>query len=44
MSFISGSHTANPVPVFAIGVGADKFKGMHNNIELPEIIYEITRK
>lgn len=44
MSFISGSHTANPVPVFAIGVGADKFKGMHNNIELPEIIYEITCK
>lgn len=44
ISFISANHTANPVPVFAIGVGAEKFDGMKNNIELPEIIYEITRK
>lgn len=44
VSFISGSHTANPVPVFAIGAGAEKFNGMKNNIQLPEIIYEITRK
>ena len=44
ISFISGSHTANPVPVFAIGVGAEKFNGMKNNIELPGIIYDITRK
>lgn len=43
ISFISDNHTANPVPVFAIGAGAEKFNGMLNNIQIPEIIYEITR-
>lgn len=42
-SFISGNHTANPVPVFAIGAGADNFKKALNNIEIPLLIYDLTR-
>lgn len=41
--FITGNHTANPVPVYAIGVGAERFGRMLNNIEIPTIIYSITQ-
>lgn len=40
--FTTTGHSGNPVPVFAVGVGSDKFKGVNNNIDLPEIIREIT--
>lgn len=40
--FTTTSHSANPVPVFAIGAGSDKFKQLNNNIDLPEILREIT--
>ena len=33
--FTTTSHTGNPVPVFAIGVGADNFKSLNNNVEIP---------
>lgn len=33
--FTTSSHTGNPVPVFAVGVGADNFKALNNNIEIP---------
>ncbi len=36
--FTTGSHTGNPVPVFAIGVGAEQFIGINNNIEIPQKI------
>lgn len=42
--FISGNHTGNPVPVFAIGAGSERFNGFHDNTELPGLIYEATRK
>ena len=33
--FTTTSHTGNPVPVFAVGAGADNFKALNNNIEIP---------
>lgn len=41
--FTTTSHTGNPVPVFAIGVGADMFKGLNNNIEIPTKILELLK-
>lgn len=38
------SHTGNPVPVFAVGVGADRFAKINNNIEIPAKIMEIAGK
>lgn len=35
IAWTTTSHTGNPVPVFAIGVGADQFKGLNNNTEIP---------
>ena len=34
------SHTGNPVPVYAIGQGADNFVRINNNIQIPERILE----
>lgn len=41
IGFTTTSHTGNPVPVFAIGSGADKFTGVNNNTEIPATIYEL---
>lgn len=38
LAFTTTSHSANPVPVFAIGVGADRFKSFNNNIDIPTTI------
>ncbi len=35
-------HSGNPVPIFAIGVGAEEFKTIHNNTEIPQTIRKIT--
>lgn len=35
-------HSGNPVPLFSIGVGADEFKTVHNNIDIPKTIRKIT--
>lgn len=35
-------HSGNPVPVFAIGVGSEEFKNVHNNIEIPQTLRKIT--
>ena len=40
--FTTSSHTANPVPVFAIGAGAEKFSRALNNTEIPMLILEST--
>ncbi len=40
-AFTTVGHSGNPVPVFAIGVGADQFKGLNNNIELPSKIRQL---
>lgn len=42
VSFSSGGHTGVFVPVYAIGVGADKFmRGSLDNTDLPKIIAEL---
>lgn len=33
--FTTTGHSGNPVPVFAVGVGSDRFTGVNNNIDLP---------
>lgn len=35
VGFTTGSHTGNPVPVYAAGAGAELFSNMNNNIEIP---------
>lgn len=40
--FISHNHTANPVPVFAVGEGAEKFSHVLNNTDIPRIIRSLT--
>lgn len=45
LGFTTTSHSGNPVPVFAVGVGADKFKGFNNNTDIPLAIYDtVTEK
>ena len=38
LAFTTTSHSGNPVPVFAVGVGAEKFKAYNNNIGIPTAI------
>lgn len=38
VGFTTGAHTGNPVPVYAIGIGAEKFGKVLNNTEIPEMI------
>ncbi len=42
--FTTTSHTGNPVPVFAVGVGADMFKGLNNNTDIPTKILQLLKK
>ena len=44
VAFTTTSHSSNPVPVCAIGVGADNFKGLNNNIDIPRKIRMLTEK
>ncbi|WP_455585010.1 alkaline phosphatase [Bacteroides sp.] len=37
----TGAHSGTPVPVFAIGVGAEQFTGIMENTEIPRRIAEI---
>ena len=39
---VATGHTGDPVPLFSIGVGSEKFMGVHDNTEIPMIIKEIT--
>lgn len=39
--FTTTGHSGNPVPVFAVGVGSEKFKGVNNNTDLPHILRDI---
>lgn len=41
ISWTSGSHSAGYVPVYAIGVGAERFHGRLNNTQIPEITAKI---
>lgn len=40
--FTSGKHTGNPVPVFAIGVGAERFGGALDNTDIPRLLRALT--
>lgn len=41
IGWVSYNHTGNYVPVYAIGVGADKFNGIHDNTNIPDLIMEV---
>jgi alkaline phosphatase len=43
LGWTSHGHTASAVPVFAIGVGAERFTGWHDNSEIAPLIYQATR-
>ena len=43
LGWTSKGHTASAVPVFAIGVGAERFTGWHDNTEIAPLIYKATR-
>ena len=42
LGFTTFSHTGNPVPVFAVGVGCGAFSDLNNNIEIPQKIRKLT--
>lgn len=39
--FTTSSHTGNPVPVFAVGAGADSFKQLNNNSDIPATLLRL---
>lgn len=43
LGWTSKGHTASAVPVFAIGVGAERFTGWHDNSEIAPLIYQATQ-
>lgn len=42
IGWVTYNHTGNYVPVYAIGVNAEKFAGIHDNTNIPDIIRQIT--
>jgi alkaline phosphatase len=42
--FTTPNHTGNPVPVFAVGVGAERFTHRYNNSDIPKTILSILGK
>lgn len=44
VGFTTFSHTGNPVPVFAVGVGADLFRGLNDNCCMAKKILSIAQK
>ena len=43
LGWTTGAHTASAVPIFAIGVGAERFTGWHDNSEIAPLIYQATQ-
>ena len=43
LGWTSGGHTASAVPIFAIGVGAERFTGWHDNSKIAPLIYQATQ-
>ena len=43
LGWTSGGHTASAVPIFAIGVGAERFTRWHDNSEIAPLIYQATQ-
>lgn len=42
VAWTTHSHSASAVPVFAIGAGAEKFSGWHDNGDIMPLIYSLT--
>lgn len=42
IGWVTYNHTGNYVPVYAIGVDAEKFAGIHDNTNIPQILRQIT--
>lgn len=40
LAFTTTSHSGNPVPVFAVGAGAERFRAYNNNVNIPKAIME----
>ena len=40
--FTTFSHTGGFVPVYAVGVGSERFHGLNNNIDIPNVMRELT--
>ncbi len=40
LGWISGSHSATPVPLFSVGAGAERFSGWHDNTEMKALILQ----
>lgn len=40
--WVATGHTGDPVPLFAIGVGAQSFNGIKDNTQIPQIIKSLT--
>lgn len=43
LAFTTTSHSGNPVPVFAVGVGAEKFRSYNNNIQIAPAILDTVK-
>ena len=43
IGWVTSNHTGNYVPVYAVGVDADKFAGIHDNTNIPAIIRQIIK-
>lgn len=41
MKFTTGGHSGVMVPVFSFGPGAERFSGIHQNIDIPHIISQL---
>ena len=39
----TNAHSAHAVPIFAVGVGASRFSGWHDNSDIPKLILQATR-
>ncbi len=44
LGWTSGSHSATPVPLFAVGVGAERFSGWHDNTEIKGLMLQLVGK
>ena len=42
IGWVTYNHQGNYVPVYAIGMDADRFAGIHDNTNIPEIIRQLT--
>lgn len=41
IGWVSYNHTGNYVPVYAVGIGAQEFDGIHDNTDIPSLIRKI---